>query len=194
MKLQALLGVAFLGILVTASQLSAQERGPFDILITGGHVIDGTGNPWFAADVGIRGDKIVAIGKLTGASATRTVDARGKVIAPGFIDIHSHAEEGLASEDARRRRAPNVVTQGVTTVVVNPDGGGPLSIGSQKAALERLGIGLNAILMVPHNTVRREVLGEDHMRRATPAEIMQMRALVRRGMDEGAFGLSAGLE
>ena len=194
MNLQSLCALTLSAVFLAPVPLSAQEQRPFDILITGGHVIDGTGNPWFAADVGIRGDKIVAVGKLTGATATRTIDARGKVVTPGFIDLHSHGSGGLESEDARRRAAPNVVTQGVTTVVINPDGGGPISIGDQKATLERLGIGLNAILMVPHNTIRREVLGDDHRRTATPTEIEQMRAFVRRGMEEGAFGLSAGLE
>ncbi|HKJ01196.1 MAG TPA: amidohydrolase family protein [Longimicrobiales bacterium] len=182
------------GLLLLVAPAAAQDPGPFDLLIRGGHVIDGSGNPWFQADVGVRGGKIVAVGKLPDATATRIIDARGKLIAPGFIDIHSHAAEGLASPDPRRRAAPNVVTQGVTTVVVNPDGGGPLSTAEQKATLERLGIGVNALLMVPHNTVRREVLGEDYKRTATPAEIARMQALVRRGMQEGAFGLSAGLE
>lgn len=194
MNLQLLRGLAAFGVLVAAVPLSAQERGPFDILIKGGHVIDGTGNPWFAADVGIRAGKIVAVGNLASATATRTIDARGKVVTPGFIDLHSHGSQGLESQDARRRAAPNVVTQGVTTVVINPDGGGPTAIGTQKVNLERLGIGLNAILMVPHNTLRREVLGESYQRTATPAEIDRMRAIVRRGMEEGAFGLSAGLE
>jgi N-acyl-D-amino-acid deacylase len=182
-----------LGVL-TAMPAAAQTPQPFDVLISGGHVIDGTGNPWFAADVGIRGGKIVAVGRLAGAPAKRTIDARGKLVTPGFIDIHSHADEGLESQDVRRRRAPNLVTQGVTTVVLNPDGGGPLSIADQKANLERLHIGLNAILMVPHNTIRRAVLGEDYKRRATPAEIAKMQALVRRGMEDGAFGMTAGLE
>ena len=194
MNIQSLCALALSAVLLAAVPLSAQELGPFDILITGGHVIDGSGNPWFTADVGIRRGKIAAVGKLAGATATRTIDARGKVVTPGFIDLHSHGSDGLESEDARRRTAPNVVTQGVTTVVINPDGGGPISIGDQRAKLEELGIGLNAILMVPHNTVRREVLGEDYMRKATPAEIQQMRALVRRGMEAGAFGLTAGLE
>ena len=194
MKIQSLCALALSAVFLAAVPISAQDRGPFDILITGGHVIDGSGNPWFSADVGIRGGRIAAVGDLAGASATRTIDARGKVVTPGFIDIHSHGSEGLESEDARRRVAPNLVTQGITTVVINPDGGGPISIGDQKATLEELGIGLNAILMVPHNTVRRAVLGEDYMRKATPAEIQQMRALVRQGMEAGAFGLSAGLE
>lgn len=194
MNIRSLGALALLGSFLVAAPLPAQEQGPFDVLITGGRVIDGTGNPWFSADVGIRGGKIVAVGKLVGATAPRIIDARGKIVTPGFIDIHSHGSAGLESEDVRRRSAPNVVTQGVTTVVINPDGGGPISIGGQRATLERLGIGVNAILMVPHNTVRREVLGDDYMRKATPAEIQRMRALVRQGMEEGAFGLSAGLE
>ncbi|MDP2959708.1 MAG: amidohydrolase family protein [Longimicrobiales bacterium] len=194
MKLRRLSALAFLSCLLAAAPMSAQDMGPFDVLIAGGHVIDGTGNPWFTADVGIRGGKIVAVGKLTGATATRTIDARGKVVTPGFIDLHSHASQGLQSEDVRRRAAPNLVTQGVTTVVINPDGGGPTSMSEQRAAFERLGIGLNAIQLVPHNSVRREVLGEDFQRTATPAEVARMRALVHQGMEDGAYGLSAGLE
>lgn len=194
MNIRSLSALALSAVILTASSGTAQELGPFDILITGGHVVDGSGNPWFDADVGIRGDKIVAVGRLAGATATRTIDATGKVVAPGFIDIHSHGSQGLGSEDPRRRVAPNVVTQGVTTVVLNPDGGGPISVADQRGTLERLGIGPNAILMVPHNTVRQEVLGEDYMRRATEGEIERMRALVRQGMQDGAYGLSAGLE
>lgn len=194
MSLRSVQALALVAFFAVALPLSAQDPGPFDVLITGGHVIDGTGNPWFSADVGIRDGKIAAVGRLVGATATRTIDARGKVVTPGFIDLHTHGAEGLESEDRRRRAAPNVVTQGVTTVVINPDGGGPISIGDQRATLERLGIGVNAILMVPHNTVRAEVMGLDYKRAALPDEVERMRALVRRGMEEGAFGLSAGLE
>lgn len=194
MKLKWFGAGAFLSLLLGVVPLPAQEAGPFDVLITGGRIIDGTGNPWFSADVGVRGGKIVAVGDLTGATAARTIDAEGKFVLPGFVDIHSHGSDGLESADARRRAAPNVVTQGVTTIAINPDGGGPTDIGAQKAELDRLGIGVNAILMVPHNSVRGEVMGDDHQRTATSVEIDRMRALVRRGMEDGAFGLSAGLE
>ncbi len=185
-----------LGVAVMTAPLSALQDTTFDVLIRGGRVIDGTGNPWFNADVGIRGGKIAAVGKLTGATARRVVDARGKVVIPGFIDMHSHAvsSSGLQSPDARRRAAPNLVTQGITTVAGNPDGRGPTSIAQQKAELEELGIGLNAILMIGHNTVREMAMGKDYQRTATPAEVERMRAIVRQGMQEGAFGLSAGLE
>ena len=184
------------GLLTFAPALSAQQGTTFDVLIRGGRVIDGTGNPWFTADVGIRGGKIAAVGNLGAATAGRILDARGKTVIPGFIDMHSHAtsSSGLLSPDARRRAAPNLVTQGITTVVGNPDGRGPTSIAEQKAKLAELGTGLNAILMIGHNTVRQTVMGTDYRRKATPAEVERMRAIVRQGMAEGAYGLSAGLE
>jgi N-acyl-D-amino-acid deacylase len=150
--------------------------------------------------VGIRGGRIASVGHLQGMPATRVIDARGKIVAPGFIDIHSHADDGASPRggfrdpDARRRAAPNLVSQGITTVVVNHDGRSPLPIRDQRALLEKNGIGPNAMLMVGHGTVRREVMGTDFRRAATPAEVQRMRALVRQAMNEGAVGLSAGLE
>jgi len=186
--------LSYLAISVVAS-LSVPAFGQsFDVLISGGQVLDGTGNPAMYADVGIRGDRIAAVGRLKGAAAARTIDARSKVVVPGFIDLHSHADRGLAAEDRRRRAAPNLVSQGITTVLVNPDGGGPWPLAQQRAAYERLGIGPNAALMVGHGTVRRQVMKNDFRRPATAAEIRQMRELVRQGMQEQAFGMSAGLE
>lgn len=172
----------------------------FDLLITGGRVFDGTGNPAIYADVGIRGDRIAAVGRLGNARAARTIDARGKYVTPGFIDIHSHADDGARAEggfrdqDPRRRAAPNLVAQGVTTVVVNHDGRSPLPIREQRAFIEKNGIGPNTMLMVGHGSVRGQVLGRDFRRPATADEIARMRELVRQGMMEGASGLSAGLE
>jgi|DewCreStandDraft_2_1066082.scaffolds.fasta_scaffold00492_46 N-acyl-D-amino-acid deacylase len=164
----------------------------YDILIRGGRVIDGTGNPWFSADVAVKDGRIVAIGRLEGATATRVIDARGLYVVPGFIDLHSHADEGLGSP--RTRANPNMIMQGVTTVVVNQDGRSPWPIAEQKALYERQGIGTNVVLMVGHGTVRSLVMKEDIRRPATPEEIERMKALVRQGLEEGAFGLSAGLE
>ncbi len=172
----------------------------YDVLITGARVLDGSGNPWRYADVAVRDGRIAAVGRLRGAAAARVIDATGKVVTPGFIDIHSHADDpnygprGLRSSDARRRAAPNLVMQGITTVVVNQDGRSPVAIDRQKAELNRLGIGVNTALMVGHGSVRGEVMGDDFRRAATAAEVTRMRALVRRGMEEGAWGLSAGLE
>src|SRR6185436_3480533 len=112
----------------------------------------------------------------------------------GFIDMHSHADRGLTSEDRNRRAAPNLVTQGITTVLVNPDGGGPWPLSRQRADMERLGLGPNAALKVRHGTVRGLVMKKDFRRPATADEIRQMRDLVRQGMQDKAFGLSAGLE
>ncbi|MDH3271732.1 MAG: amidohydrolase family protein [Gemmatimonadota bacterium] len=181
---------------------AARDVGPFDLLIRGGRVLDGTGNPWFRADVGVRDGRIVALGLLEGARADRVVDARGRYVSPGFIDIHSHADDGSAriggstirTDSLHRKAAPNVVSQGVTTVVVNHDGRSPWPIRDQRALLEAQGIGPNAMLMVGHGTVRRRVLGEDFRRPSTDAEVIEMRALVRQALDEGAVGMSAGLE
>ncbi len=173
----------------------------YDVIVKGGRLYDGTGNPWRLVDVGIRADRIVAVGRLDEtATAARTIDASGKIVTPGFIDLHSHADgpnyggRGLRSSNARRRAAPNLVMQGITTVVVNQDGRSLWPIGEQKASLEQLGIGVNAILLVGHGTVRRQVLSSDFRRPSTEAEILRMRGLVRQAMLEGAYGMSAGLE
>jgi N-acyl-D-amino-acid deacylase len=99
-------------VISLAGLLPAQQA--VDVLITGGRLLDGTGNPAIQGDIGIRGNRIVAVGRLNGWTATRIVDAKGKYVAPGFIDMHSHAERGLESSDRRRRSAPNLVTQGIT--------------------------------------------------------------------------------
>lgn len=184
-------------LLAVSSPAPAQQ---YDLIITGGRVIDGTGNPWVVADVAVRDGRIAAVGRLDGATAARRIDAAGKTIVPGFIDLHSHADDpnygprGLRSGDARRRAAPNLVMQGITTVVVNSDGRSPWPIGAQKRELEGLGFGPNAILLVGHGTVRARIMGDDFRRPATPQEVARMRALVRQAMHEGAWGLSAGLE
>ena len=107
---------------------AAQTTQRFDVLIKNGRVMDGTGNPWFPADVGIQGGRITAIGPLGDAPASRLVDATGKYVVPGFIDIHSHADDGsgprggFRDPDPVRRSAPNLVSQGITTGVVTQDG------------------------------------------------------------------------
>jgi len=172
----------------------AAEAAEYDLLFVNGHIMDGTGNPWFAGDVGVRDGKIVAVGRLNREKATRVIDLAGRVIAPGFIDLHSHADRGLESEDAKRRSAPNLVTQGITTVVVNPDGFGPPSIKGQIEAYKKLGVGPNVAMMIGHGGIRSEVMGSDHRRPATKEEVEAMRKLLRDALDLGAFGMSAGLE
>jgi N-acyl-D-amino-acid deacylase len=180
--------------------VAAQPAQRFDLLIRNGRVMDGTGNPWFPADIGIQNGRIAAIGKLEGAQAARVIDAAGKYVVPGFVDIHSHADDGsgprggFRDPDAIRRSAPNLVSQGITTVVVNQDGRSPWPVSEQRAQLEKNGIGPNAMLLVGHGTVRRRVMGDDVQRPARPDEIAKMRALVREQLQQGAVGLSAGLE
>lgn len=183
--------LAFAGLVLAASQVAlprAQAR--FDLLIRGGQVLDGSGGSAVRADVGVTGDRIRAVGDLSGASGGTEIDANGRYVAPGFIDVHSHAGPGLATPELHEGRP--VLAQGITTVLVNPDGGGPVDLVAQRAALEKVGIGPNVGLMVPHGSVRNAVLGMSD-RDPTPADQQQMNALVRGGMRAGAFGLSSGL-
>jgi len=161
----------------------------YDVIIRNGRIIDGTGNPWFKGDVGISGNTIAAIGDLGDALAKREVDALGLYVTPGFIDSHSHAGPGLASEDLSEGRP--LLAQGITTVLINPDGGGMVDLRDQKEQLMRNGIGVNVIQMVPHGSIRRSVMGSED-RSPTNSEMSQMLNLVRAGMEEGAFGLSSG--
>jgi N-acyl-D-aspartate/D-glutamate deacylase len=173
-------------LIPAASPAAAQE---YDVLIRGGRVIDGSGNPWFYADVALNGDRIAAIGDLSAASARRVVDARGLHVAPGFIDVHSHAGGGLMRETLSAARP--LLAQGITTVFVNPDGGGPVDMVDQREELLRHGLGVNVAQLVPHGSVRDTVIGSDD-RAPTAAELTRMRDLVRAGMAAGAFGLSSG--
>lgn len=182
-------------LLAIAVHPLAARAQAFDLLIRGGHVLDGTGNPAFVADVGIAGGEIVAVGDLAGASAAREVDATGLHVTPGFIDMHSHADRSLFSGDIEIRRASNLVAQGITTVVFGPDGRNPVwPLEAEIAGYENRGTALNVIPMVGHATVRTVAMGHDYERHATPEEIAVMVAEVRQGMEAGAWGLGAGPE
>lgn len=172
--------------LFSGTAASAQE---YDVLIRGGRILDGTGTPWYYADVALTGDRIAAVGKLANATAKRTIDATGLYVAPGFIDAHSHAGEGLVRESTSA--AVPLLMQGVTTVFVNPDGGGPVDMMEQRRALLEHGIGVNIAQLVPHGSVRGAVIGPDD-RAPSPAELGRMEGLVRQAMEAGAFGLSSG--
>lgn len=164
---------------------------PFDLVIEGGTVVDGSGGEPFEADVGIRGDRIAALGDLSGAEAERTLDAQGLHVAPGFIDLHSHATAGLTSP--RRSPAHALLAQGITTVVINADGRSPGDLLVQRRRLERHGVGVNVARLVGHGTARRRAMGGSHRRAPSKEEMDAMRREVRRGMEAGAFGLSTGL-
>ena len=161
----------------------------YDLIIANGRVIDGTGNPWFYADIAIRGDSIAAVGRLKGRSASRTIDARGQVITPGFIDTHTHCEPGLSNPALKANL--NYITQGVTTVVTGNCGYGPLKVLEASRAMTN--IGTNAVILTGFGTIRGEVLGTEN-RAPSAEELERMKLLLRRAMEEGAWGLSTGLQ
>lgn len=191
--LTLLLGLAIGAAGVVAPPSAAAQD--FDVLLEDGRVIDGSGNPGFRADVGIRGDEIAAVGDLDGRTAERTIDATGLTIVPGFIDLHSHADRSLVADSVEPRRAHNLVAQGITTVVGGPDGrNSAWPVSEEMETLRDPGVAMNFVPMVGHSTVRDEVMGDDYEREATSAEVEEMRELVRRGMEDGAWGLGAGPE
>lgn len=173
--------------LLVVPALAAQER--YDLVISRGTVLDGTGAPGFRADVGVRGGRIVRISprRIPADSAVRVIDANGLIVAPGFIDLHAHIE-GLP----RMPDAQSHVRQGVTLAIGGPDGGGPWPFGEYLARLDTLPLGLNVGYMTGHNTIRRAVLGLAN-RAPTAEELDRMRGMVAAAMGQGAFGISTGL-
>ena len=176
--------------LLLLAPLAAQAPQQFDILIRNGRVLDGTGNPWYRADIGITGDRIRAMGTLTGATAKTVIDAADRFVTPGFIDVHSHAGEGLATEQLKHGQP--LLAQGLTTVFVNPDGGGPVDLAAQRATYEKQRIGTNVGQFVPHGSIRRAVMNMSD-RDPNDTELARMVEFSRQGMVDGGVGLSSGL-
>ncbi len=174
--------------LVFAGALIGAQAPTYDLLIRHARVVDGTGAPWFVGDVGVRGDTIAAVGRDLPGTAKATVDAAGMVLAPGFIDIHTHARRGIFIVPA----ADNYVRQGVTTLVEGPDGSSPLPIADFLAKVEATRAVPNFATFVGQGSVRTKVMGNVD-RPATPQELDAMKELVRQAMRDGAFGLSTGL-
>lgn len=163
---------------------------PLDLLILGGRVLDGAGNPWVRRDIGVEGDRIAFVGRSSDATveARDTLDATGLLVTPGFIDMHSHAE----LEEAHEREARSVLTQGITTVVLGVDGFATADVTETFDRYRERGIAVNALRYVGHNSARLEVMGAED-RGPTADELSAMEAYIRRGMEEGALGLSSGL-
>ena len=177
-----------LPLVLSAAPLAAQDAERFDLLIRGGRVVDGTGNPWLRADVAVRGDRIARIGHLPDAAADRILDAGGLVVAPGFVDPHTHAVRGIFDVPT----ADNYLLQGVTTLTEGNDGSSPWPIGEHLARIADAGVSPNRAVFAGQGTIRRTVMGSDD-REPTRDELDRMRALVAQAMEEGAFGLSTGL-
>lgn len=160
----------------------------YDLIIRGGRIVDGAGNGWWRGDVALRGDTIAAIGRLDGARATRVIEAKDLIVAPGFIDIHSHARRTIFEEP----KAENYVRQGVTTVIEGPDGSSPLPLKPFFDRLAQTQLAINIGAFVGQGSIREQVIGSLN-RRATPDQIERMKEHVRLAMEQGAFGLSTGL-
>lgn len=178
--------IAVLAASAAATPLAAQEA-PYDLVLRGGTVVDGTGGGMRLADVGIRGDRIVRVGNLARASSREVLDVRGRMIAPGFINVHSHANPRALGT------AANLLTQGVTTVLLNADGGGPVDLQTQLAGIETAGTAVNVAASVPFNSIWSTVVGVRDVR-PTDEQIGRMQQLVTAGLEAGGFGVSAGLD
>jgi N-acyl-D-amino-acid deacylase len=175
----------------SAAQSTAQsvaQPTAYDLLIRGARIVDGTGSPWYRGDVAVRGDVIARVALSIDEPARRTIDGAGLVVAPGFIDIHTHARRGIFEVPT----AENYVRQGVTTLMEGPDGSSPLPLKPFLDKLAALKTSVNIGSFVGQGTIRGEVIGEGD-RAATPADIERMTRLVEQGMRDGAFGLSSGL-
>ncbi len=171
--------------------LTAMGAENYDVLIRGGKVLDGSGTPWRYADVAVTGDRIVAVGHTADdATAKTVVDARGLYVAPGYIDPHSHASEALIKADRAGVKA--LITQGITTAVINPDGGGPAELPPQLKIIAGAKPGVNVVPLVGHNTARISAMAYEE-RDPKPEDMDVMRKVVREGMEAGAWGLSDGL-
>ena len=185
--------VAFVLSLLATSTPQAGAQDPsdvqLDVVLEGGTVYDGTGSAPFVADVGLRGERVAAVGDLSGREADVRLDVRGLAVAPGFIDIHSHADSRILTHSL----AENYLRQGVTTAMGGQDGGSPYPIGEFLDRLENEPAAIHLGLFVGHGTVRAHVMGNAD-RAPTDEELAKMQALVERAMREGAFGLSSGLE
>jgi N-acyl-D-amino-acid deacylase len=160
----------------------------YDLVITNGKIVDGTGNQWFYGDVGIKDGKILRVGKIDRREASKVVDAAGMIVAPGFIDVHTHIE----GNDLKVPTAGNFVLDGVTSVVTGNCGGSKVNMAKYFRQLDSVKMSINVASLIGHNSVRREIMGES-MRDPSPEEQKAMEALVEKGMKEGAVGLSTGL-
>jgi N-acyl-D-amino-acid deacylase len=204
--------LVLLFVFASALQLMTQTPAGFDLVITNGHIIDGTGSPWYSGDVGIREGKVAAIGNLAAAPRKRTIDAAGKVVAPGFIDMLGQSELSILVEP----RLPSKIYQGITTEITGEGGSiAPLNdaiIQADRpgyehyhitpdwrtfrqyfARLEKQGMGINLASYVGATQVRRIVLGDDN-KQPSPEQLAQMKALVRDAMKDGTVGVSTALE
>jgi N-acyl-D-amino-acid deacylase len=178
----------FLVLLLLPSVLFSQQTP--DLIITNGRIVDGTGNSWYRADVGVKGNRIVSVkkGLVAQYPNAKTIDAKNMVVSPGFIDVHAHIEGGVFE----RPTADNYIYDGVTSVVTGNCGGAADDIAVFLKKIDNTTTSINVATLAGHNTIRRLGMGLDN-RKATPAEMKKMEALMLKAMEDGAVGLSTGL-
>lgn len=183
----ALVLLLLAALVLTPARPADAQAAAFDVIVRGGTVLDGSGAPGYDADVGIRGGVITAVGDLGGASAASEIDAAGLLVAPGFINMHSHAASGELP------RAESSLKQGITSEFLYPDGGGPVEPWRQVTALEDAGLAVNIGHYIGFGAVWGEVVGLDD-RSPTAAETAAMQDLVRSAMEQGAWGVTTNLD
>jgi N-acyl-D-amino-acid deacylase len=187
--------LGLLAVLLTVGRFSTlpEVRGrelpapAFDLVITNARIVDGSGNPWFRADVGIRDGRIAQVGRINPAEGKRTIDAKDQILAPGFIDVHTHVES-IYNQPA----AENFIRMGVTSLVTGNCGTSTTEVAEFLARAKQQPISVNLATLIAHGSVRRKVMGLVD-RDPTPDELSRMEALVEQGMKDGAVGLSTGL-
>ena len=212
MKIKNIVPQVLAALMLAVVAVAGSSDSSFDIVIINGHIIDGTGSPWYSGDIGIKGGRIAAVGNLTDAARARTIDAKGQVVAPGFIDMLGQSELTILVEP----RLPSKIYQGITTEITGEGGSaGPLNdaimqadratyehlditpdwrtLGQYFGRLEKQGMGINLASYVGATQVRRMVLGDED-KQPTRQQLEQMKSLVRDAMQEGAMGVSTSLE
>ena len=164
-----------------------RHAAAFDVVITNARVVDGAGNPWFRADVALKDGKVARVGRVAPSDAARVIDAKGMILAPGFIDVHTHVESIYSQPEAE-----NFARMGVTTLVTGNCGGSEVNVGEFLGRIKETPLSVNLATLVGHGSVRGEVMGSVN-RAPTPEELGKMEALVDQAMRDGAVGLSTGL-
>jgi N-acyl-D-amino-acid deacylase len=182
-----LLWILTLSFCKTAASQSAADP-TYDTIIRNGRIVDGSGNPAFFGDIAIKDGRIAAIGRVPGHGVKADIDAKGLIVAPGFIDVHTHADEIATMPEAE-----NFARMGVTTVVVGNCGGSTTNVAGLFKDVEAANVAINVATLVGHNTVRQKAMGGTFDRPPTPEELEKMKSLVDQAMQEGAVGLSTGL-
>ncbi|MCA9014089.1 MAG: D-aminoacylase [Planctomycetaceae bacterium] len=169
---------------------SAQKPEPFDLILKGGTIIDGTGQPGFTGDIAIKNDRIVQISPEIKGTADQTIQCSGLMITPGFIDLHNHSDRQIVSPLTRANM--NFITQGCTTIVTGNCGSGPVDTGEYYRQIDVSGSGTNVMHLIPQGSLRDHVMGSGQ-RKPTPEELNKMKQLAEKAMQDGAWGMSTGL-